>query len=83
MQKRLIEEIAKLRGGKTRLKALRGEYDERHQDLIAELDEVEAAIALIDGFTEESNGEHDAYQKATEQVTAKLTEEEPVDSIGE
>jgi hypothetical protein len=85
MQKRLIEEIAKLRGGKTRLKVLRHEYSERHTDLIGELEEVEAILELIDeetgeaGEVEAGAEEKDAYQEASDAVTDQL----PVDSIGE
>jgi len=80
MQKRLIEELAALRGGKTRLRALRGEYEERQADLVNELDELEDLIAAIDTFTEvEEEGE----LKVSKEVTSRLPEADPVDSIGE
>lgn len=78
MQKRLIEEIAKLRGGKTRLKILRVEYGERHEDLINELEEVEAILELID---EETGGKEE--ETSDQEVSNEATEREPVDSLGE
>jgi len=84
MQKRLIEELAALRGGKTRLRALRGEYEERQADLVNELDELEDLIAAIDTFTEvEEEGELKVSKKVTKEVTSRLPEADPVDSIGE
>jgi len=79
MQKRLIEEIAKLRGGKTRLKVLRVEYGERQEDLVNELEEVEAILELID----EETGESEAEETTDKDACQEATEREPVDSIGE
>jgi len=78
MQKRLIEELAKCRGGPNRLKKMRAEFLARYDDLRTEYDEVAELLELIDEVTGEE-GEVDAYQEASEAVTDK----EPVDSIGE
>ena len=78
MQKRLIEELAKCRGGPNRLKKMRAEFLARYDDLRSECDEVAELLELIDEVTGEE-GEVDAYQAASEEVTDK----EPVDSIGE
>lgn len=76
MQRRLIEELAALRGGKTRLRVLREEYQERHGDLVNELDEVEGILDLITKVTEEEgNGKLE--------VTTEVTSKAPVDSLGE
>jgi len=78
MQKRLIEELAKCRGGPNRLKKMRAEFLARYDDLRTEYDEVAELLELIDEVTGEE-GEVDAYQAASEEVTDK----EAVDSIGE
>lgn len=83
MQKRLIEELAKCRGGPNRLKKMRAEFLARYDDLRSECDEVCELLELIDDVTktgeDDEETEKDAYQEATDAVT----KEEPVDSIGE
>lgn len=83
MQKRLIEELAKCRGGPNRLKKMRIEFLARYDDLRAECDEVAELLELIDEVTgtgdDDEETEKDAYQEASEAVTEQL----PVDSIGE
>ena len=80
MQKRLIEELAKCRGGPNRLKKMRAEFLARYDDLRSESEEVAELLELIDEVTgDEEGAEKDAYQEATDRVTEKL----PVDSIGE
>jgi len=51
MEQRLIAEMAKLRGGKTRLKEIKSEYVEHIERLMARLDEYRSVIQQIDILT--------------------------------
>lgn len=48
MEQRLITEMAKLRGGKTRLKEIRGEYQDQIRRLREELSDHLAVVRQID-----------------------------------
>lgn len=79
MQKRLIEEMAKLRGGKTRLKDLREEYHDEFERLTAEAAEAGEMLDLIDEVT----GSSEAHETSDEDACQEATDREPVDSLGE
>jgi len=53
MEQRLIAEMAKLRGGKTRLKEIKAEYEEHISRLRERLVEYEATIRQIELLTAE------------------------------
>ena len=79
MQKRLIEEMAKLRGGKTRLKDLREEYHDEYVRFSGAAEQAGEMLDLIDAVTggkeEDVVPDKDGNQEATDG--------EAVDSIGE
>ncbi len=79
MQKRLIEEMAKLRGGKTRLKDLREEYHDEFVRLSGLAEEAGAILDLIDEVT----GESEVQETSDEDACQGATDREPVDSLGE
>lgn len=54
MEQRLIAEMAKLRGGKTRLKEIKSEYVEHIERLVIRLEEYRATIRQIDLLTAEA-----------------------------